>query len=364
MKIGARVIKTGLAITLAIYISQFLLPSSTGTLAAIGASLSTQPTIKKSFEMMVSRIKANIIGGVVAVIMVYMLNTSPVTIGLTSIMTIAILNGLKMVTVIPLSIINITVIMLGETDNIAYYALLRVLETTIGVVVSFLVNWLIAPPKYDTSFFNVLESTTLEVFMFLRAAMRKNTEFVPLSNDLVWAKERVAQYQEYFGLMRQDALFTPKQRVNARRRLAVYREMGRATQAAVELLNTLHHNAHVYDTLPMDLRTLYRERIETLLSAHEQIMLKLYGKVGVDQVKFIKTSQESRDELMQIFLEIRDPDPDLSVDQMIRQENAKLDILSASVHYEEHLMKLNHIVRLYKKRRNHQLIKFNHFQKI
>lgn len=39
MKIGARVLKTGLAITLAILCSHLLIPDVSGSLAAIGASL-------------------------------------------------------------------------------------------------------------------------------------------------------------------------------------------------------------------------------------------------------------------------------------------------------------------------------------
>lgn len=361
MKIGARVLKTGLAITLSIYIANFLLPTGYGTLAAIGASLSTKPSIKTSFETLVSRIISNIIGGIIAVAMMYALNTSPITIGITCVVTIAVLNSLNMSNVIPLSVVNITVIMLGETENYYSYALIRILETTIGVIVAFIVNWLIFPPKYDRTFFSVLESTTLEVLMLLRAALRKNTEFSTLNTDLQWARARIDKFKELFQLLRQEWLFTPKQRIATSRKLVVYREMGRATSLAIELLDALHRNSQIYNDFPLEMRSRFRRRIETLMSAHEQILLKFYGKVGINEVNYMSMKLEHRDEYIQMFFDHARTDTGVDTESFIRGGNSIIEILAASIHYEEQLNRLNHIVRLYKKRHDHEEIPFQHY---
>lgn len=361
MKIGARVLKTGLAITLSIYLAWFFLPEGYGSLAAIGASLSTQPSIKQSFQTLTSRIISNIVGGVIAVFMLYTFNASPITIGVTCIITIAVLNSLNLSNVIALAVVNITVIMLGTDNDFVTYAFMRVIETSIGVLVSFLVNWLVLPPKYDKRFFSVLESTTLEVLMLLRAALRKNTEFSSLNADLNWAKQRLAQFNNYFDLIREDFLITPKQRMNAARRLVVYREMARATSSAVELLETIHINSQIYNEFPPEMRLNFRERIETLMSAHEQIILKFYGKVGINEVNYMAMRLEHREEYMQMFFDHARKENLIREDFMLKDSNSIIEILSASVHYEEQLERLNHIVRLYKQRAGSEKIEFQHF---
>lgn len=361
MKIGARVLKTGLAITLSIYLAWFILPDGYGSLAAIGASLSTQPSIKQSFETLTSRIISNVIGGIIAIFMLYTFSASPITIGITCIITIAVLNSLNFSNVISLAIVNITVIMLGAGNNYVSDAAMRVAETTIGVIVSFLVNWLVLPPKYDKNFFSVLESTTLEVLMLLRAALRKNTEFSSLNADLNWAKDRITKFNVYFDLIREDFLITAKQRVSTTRKLVVYREMARATSSAIDLLETIHKNSHIYDQFPSEMRSDFRERIETLMSAHEQIILKLYGKVGINEVNYMAMRLEHREEYMQMFFDYARKENLTREDYMLKDSNSIIEILSASIHYEEQLERLNHIVRLYKQRNNTVDFEFQHY---
>lgn len=350
MKIGARVLKTGLAITLAILCSNWLVPDVSGSLAAIGASLSTKPSVRKSFETLCYRIIANIIGGIFAVATLLTLNASAITIGITCILTISLLNGLKLANVIPLTVINIAVIMLGAGNNPVHYASLRVLETSIGVIVSFLVNWLVFPPKYDHPFFSVLESTTLEIMILLRAALRKNTEYHRLKKDLLRSQEQLDQCQYYFDLLKQDWLITAKQRVEVSRKLVVYRKMKETSQLALDLLEAVHRNSEAFDHFPDEMRNHFRERIETLMSGHEQIILKFYGKVGVDTVNYMAIEAELREQYIHMFLEhtkkFEDPNPD----RFIREGNSIIEILTASILYEDSLDQMNHLVRIYKRR--------------
>lgn len=62
MKLGARILKTGIAIVLALYLATWLgLP--TPVFAGIAAVFAIQPSIYRSFLTIVDQVQANIIGG-------------------------------------------------------------------------------------------------------------------------------------------------------------------------------------------------------------------------------------------------------------------------------------------------------------
>ena len=73
MKLGARIFKTGIAITLALYLASWLgLP--TPVFAGIAAIFAIQPSIYRSFLTIVDQVQANIIGAATAIILDLFLN--------------------------------------------------------------------------------------------------------------------------------------------------------------------------------------------------------------------------------------------------------------------------------------------------
>lgn len=347
MKIGARVIKTGIAITLSIYVSLLLIPGSSGALAGIAASISTKPSVKKSYETFLLRVVANTVGGIIAVLMIFAIGVSPIAIGVTAVITIAILNTFKLSDVIPLAIVTSTVIMLSKDNDYIMTAVLRVSETFIGVLVSFLINLLILPPKHDAQFFKILESTTNETLMLLRATLRKNMDYSIMNRDLKWLNRQMTEFSSLFTLMSQEWIFSKKQRQQQARRLVIYRHMGRTTQAAIDLLSALHHSNQIYDEFPEQFLNIYRERIEILMTAHEQIIMKFYGKVPPEEVNYMTMNLETRKEYLEMFFkQTRELEKMQEVDRF--EGNSVIHIMSASFHYEERLSSLNRLIRNYK----------------
>ena len=350
MKIGARVFKTGLAITLSILGSLYFIPGSDGMLAGIGAAYSTQPSVKKSIEVFVSRIISNLIGGIVAIIMIQTVGTHPVTIGVTAILTIAILNRLNLGDFIGLAIVTIIVIMLGRGEDYNHLtaATLRVTETIMGVTITFLINLLIYPPKYDSKFFHTLEFTTAETLMWIRASLRKNAEYSVMHRDIIWAKKQHRQILEWFYLIREEMFFSRKKRFYVMRKAVIYRHMCRTTEAAIKLLHTLHRYERVFLAFPEDMRVSIRERLETLMSAHEQILMKFNGKVPPKEVNFMRMNAQHRDEYMRQFFEqarLQEADEEHHF-----EGNGVVHIMSAIYQYEEELTHLNRLVRSFKLR--------------
>jgi uncharacterized membrane protein YgaE (UPF0421/DUF939 family) len=71
LKLGARVIKTGIAVILALAIAS-LLPKEAGlkSIAAVSAVVAMQPSVYRSIKTIADRANGNIIGAVLAVLMV------------------------------------------------------------------------------------------------------------------------------------------------------------------------------------------------------------------------------------------------------------------------------------------------------
>ncbi|MBG9982513.1 aromatic acid exporter family protein [Aerococcaceae bacterium DSM 111020] len=351
MKIGARVFKTGLAIIISVYLSSLIIPDNSPSLAAVAAITTTMPSVKQSYNVFMRRVVSNTIGGIVAVFLMSTIGNSPVAVGVGVMITIAILNSLKLSDVISLASITVVVIMLSTNPNYVLIAIYRVLETVIGVLVSFFVNWIIYPPQYDQVFYDMLTETTNEMLVAIRSSLRRNTNFTIMHQDHKELEKKVSRIENYFSLMREEVIIQKKRRPVVARRLVIFRHMVRLTKRTFSLVRVFHKNDHVYNDFDPTLRKLVRERMETLLSAHEQILLKFSGRVPPDEVRFIEQPMSWRDQYLEKFFE--QAQTHLHTDEEYATEvNGVIHIMSAIYRYEEEINKLNNLIRIYLKRYN------------
>lgn len=353
MKIGARTFKTGIAIFLAIWIPTLIGIPEGSSLAGISAINSLQPSVRKSFDTLRARILANTIGGAVAVIMTYFLGSSYIIIGISAALLIAILHQLNYDHVLGLAVVTLIVIMLTDHDALITNAVIRVFATIIGVTISFLLNTLVMPPQYDEQMFRLLDNVTNELTKNLRAFLRRNAQYSIFQRDLKWIEKKINQMDIYLSLMKDETTFLsrPFQKrdhlYSKERALVVYRQFIKATKAGTALMRTFHQTENVYNNFPEDLRILIRERLETLMSAHEQILLKFIGRVQPDEVNFIAYKSSLRKTFMESFFN------EASLESYMKNDygesNSVIHIMSAILHYEEELQHLNKLVRSYKK---------------
>ena len=104
MKLGARILKTGIAIVLALLIAQLIgLPSP--VFAGIAAIFAVQPTIYRSFLSIVEQIQGNTIGAVIATIFVLLFGNNVFIIGLAAILVLALHLKFKLKNAIGLSLV-------------------------------------------------------------------------------------------------------------------------------------------------------------------------------------------------------------------------------------------------------------------
>lgn len=345
MKIGGRVIKTGLAIAISIFVATLLLPDSNGVLAGIAGIHATETSVRRSFDSFLNRILGNILGAIIALVIIQTVGVTPVTVGITVILSISLLNYFKLSDVMMLVNTTVIVIMIGSGGSPYLFALNRVLETSIGVIISFVVNSLIYPPKYDTRFYQGLEYLTSQTLIWIRASVRKNTDFGLIQKDITWAREQLDSINGIFDLMQGEMALPNKNKHSEMRRLVVYRQMTRTTRIAIDLLAAFHYNAQVFDEFPRKLRHEVRDRIEVLTSAHEQILLKFNGKVPPENVNFLQQSTKERLSYMEMFF-------DQAKDQMVLPDDevdatGVILIMGAVYRYEEELNHLNVLTRVY-----------------
>src|SRR5690554_694854 len=96
MKLGARAFKTGLATAIALYIASAFGFKAGVFAAAIAAVSSLQPSIHRSMATMVQQIQANIIGAILATILVLTIGNEPFLIGFGIMIVIGVCMLLKM----------------------------------------------------------------------------------------------------------------------------------------------------------------------------------------------------------------------------------------------------------------------------
>lgn len=351
MKFGARVIKTGIAISLSVYISVLISADHNAIMAAIAAVTTTAPTVKKSYQMFNRRIAANVIGGVVAVIMLYTIGNSPVAIGLAAILLITILNALKWADVLTLAVITLVAIMSTHLDNYIDGATFRILDTIIGVTVSFLVNFLIYPPHYENDFITLSSEITNQVNTLIRACLRTNLPFTTLEKDLGAINKNLAKSKVFYEQIHEEIIPRKNKRIPMARQLVVFRAILQTNEAMVNLLESLHHNNHLYKTFPEEFRTLVRERMELLMDGHEQILMKYSGRINPQLVQFIQADHPYRQSFVRQFNKqmetiITDETDDTKAYHGNIQGISYL--MSAIYAYEEALEQLNDVMTLYR----------------
>jgi len=346
MKIGARTLKTGIAILISLAIPFILGFPEVSDLAAISAIYSLQPSVKKSFGVVKERILANTLGGIVAVLMSLALGNSLLTIAFASALLIAILHQVKLDSVIGLAAVTLIVIMLTEKDAIVADAILRVLATIIGVVVTFFVNTLVLPPKYDKRLLTKIDNVTDELTKYTRASLRKNSQFAILKEDLKWIRKELRSMEQLLSLLiDQNSFWYLKKPYSSLRVVAVYRQFIEASKAACHLISALHKSENIYNHFPQNTRIIIRERVETLMSAHEQILMKFNGRIMPDDVNFIAYKASLRKTFMTTFFS------EASLESYMKndygQSNSVIHLMSAILEYEEELQHLNILVRSY-----------------
>lgn len=144
--LGTRVIKTGLAIFLTAWICQLL--NWPPVFAVITAIVTLEPTVVDSIKKGLIRFPASAIGSAYAVLFITLFGNNPITYTLAAVLTIVTCYRLKLHA--GLLVATITAVAMIEVvyDNYLMSFFIRLGTTSIGILVSTVVNMFVLPPNY------------------------------------------------------------------------------------------------------------------------------------------------------------------------------------------------------------------------
>ncbi|KGA97683.1 membrane protein [Alkalihalobacillus alcalophilus ATCC 27647 = CGMCC 1.3604] len=279
MKLGARIFKTGLAVTLAMYAALWL-GSDSATFAAIAAAFAIQPSIHRTFQTILDQIQANLIGAILAVIFVLTFGHDPFVVGVVVILAIAIISKLKLEpSTIPLAIVTIIIIMESPTTNFVEFATDRFLLIMLGVFTAFIVNLFFIPPRYETKFYQLMLNETDNVIQWIMLLLRQDADPRSLKDDLERLDGQVKKLDNLYSLYKEERNYFLKNKYSKARKLVLFRQMLITIKKSIFVLKNFERRSDDIKQLPEPIQQQFEQQLDLLTNFHNRILLRYVGKV-------------------------------------------------------------------------------------
>lgn len=208
MKFGWRIVKTGVAVCLCIFIAQ-LLRLEYPFYSAIATVIALQATMADSFKQGINRLKGTFVGAVFGYLFALVAVNNPIWTGIGIIVTFTVLNYMRWKEAMQIAsvvFIAINLNIMGEPLN---YATNRFMDTALGIIIAFMVNWLIFPPKYKEKVEDAFDEARDQVIKVYRKAFRalldpeKRVDKETAQN----LKETIKQAKELVNLSQKENLW-------------------------------------------------------------------------------------------------------------------------------------------------------------
>lgn len=304
MKLGARIIKTGIAVSLSLYIAM-IFNLEPILFAAVAAVLSIQPSLYRSWQNVLEQVQANLIGAILAISFSYFLGNDPIIVGLVVILVIAINIHLKMDKSIALAIITVIAIMESTTGNFFLFALDRFLLILIGIGSSVLVNAIFLPPKYEDRLYAKIHHMNQSMLSYLRSSTSNEFDDKTLREEVQRLKEELTAIDQLYLLYKEERTYFRKVKYSKTRKLVLFRQMIQTVAKALSLLRNIERHQYELHALPKELRGIIQQEIEMLTNYNEKILLKYEGKIKAKHPRHISTGIfEGREALVSNFMQL------------------------------------------------------------
>ncbi|MGG0188059.1 aromatic acid exporter family protein [Bacillus rhizoplanae] len=340
MKLGARVLKTGIAITLALFACLLLgLPSP--VFAGISAIFAVQPSVYRSYLTALEQIQANVIGAIFAIVFVFAFGNNPFIIGLTCILVIALTLKLHLENTISIALVTVIAIMEYQGANFFDFALLRFATIMVGIIAASLVNLIFMPPKYETKLYHKIVDNTEEVVKWIRMSSRQASDFTTLKTDIDHMKEKMIRLNHYYLLYKEERSYTKKVQFVKIRKLVLFRQMLTATNRALSTLKALHRTENELRYMPESFQESIQNELDSLTHYHEQVLLKFIGKAKKQQsVEFLDEVSIGKQQLVDIFMNYQNKEDEESYKIWLHL----FTLVSAIINYSEEVEHLDLLV--------------------
>ncbi|MCG7339844.1 aromatic acid exporter family protein [Staphylococcus sp. ACRSN] len=283
MKLGARILKTGIAIILALFIAS-LLPNEAGlkAIAGVSAVVAMQPSVYRSLKIVSEQALGNVVGALLAVAMVTVFGNNVVILGVTVILLIAILFRFNLAHVATLASVTALIIMGQHTGNFYISAFYRFVLVMIGVLSSSVVNLLFLPPKFESKIYYNSQNICSDIFVWFKLVLNDTSEYQNIKEDRGLISKRINRLEQVFGYYEEENPWTKKQVHSQNRKKILFKEVVRSTRQAYEVLKRMNRYQNDLHNLNHELLLQIKLEIDTLIAYHEQIFISLSKRARYD----------------------------------------------------------------------------------
>ncbi len=192
MNIGARVLKTGLAVTVALLICK-VLKIEPALFAALTVVVNMQPSVSKSLKNAWEQISIHVIGVILALVLGLLLGNNPLVMGLAVIIMILFCNRIGWSSAIILGIVSAIFVLDTPPERFLQNAGIRSLAVFIGLGVALLTNRIIVPPEYKAKLTVQLELLFNETSLYF---LQSIVNFITSSSLTVFEVKKPVELQK------------------------------------------------------------------------------------------------------------------------------------------------------------------------
>ncbi|MGW7796734.1 FUSC family protein [Staphylococcus xylosus] len=303
MKLGARILKTGIAIILALFIAS-LLPNEAGlkAIAGVSAVVAMQPSVFRSIKTVSDQALGNVVGALLAVAMVTVFGDNVIIMGVTVILLIAILFRFNLAHVATLASVTALIIMGQHSGDFYVSAFYRFVLVMIGVISSSTVNLLFLPPKFESKIYYNSLNICSDIFVWFKLVLNDTSEYHHIKEDRGVISDRIKRLEQTFSYYEEERPFTKKQVYAQNRKKILFKEVVRSTRHAYEVLKKMNRYQNDLHNLNHELLLQIKLEIDTLIAYHEQIFISLSKKAKYDVSQFdSQIENPQKKELMDAF---------------------------------------------------------------
>ena len=170
MKIGARIVKTGLAVTLTMFICKWF-DFEPAFFGAVSAVINMQPSIFLTIKTARDQILVHAIGVTAAIALGYVIGGHPISMGLITIFIILLYRKIGLHSSISGGVVAAVFILSSSQDQFLTHALLRTGVVFTGLLTAMVINILLWPPKYGQAFREKLSEANAQTVLYFSQSL-------------------------------------------------------------------------------------------------------------------------------------------------------------------------------------------------
>lgn len=284
VNIGPRMLKTGIAVTLTLVITD-LLNMEFAVFAAIASVLAMKPSITRSFTYLKEVVIGNSVAVLFSLLGILLLGSHPLSVGAVVIMSIAVNIRLGLDKTVSLTVLTIIAIMLQSPDSFnVFFTVSRVSLVVIGVASSFIVNAIVSPPNHRKLLFGQIRDAVDQTLFLLRVIPNKTMNVPTLKVEDREIEKKITEIKDYYDILveERNRIFR-RNRFGFFRSIIIYKHMIRVLEKQYTLITQIENNLDEIEAMSNEKSYVIKKLINEMTNYSENVFLLYENKIILDQ---------------------------------------------------------------------------------